>query len=92
MQNDVAEMNHRYGKDVYKKCFSVLDLIRDSGKVNMFGAAVPLAEFTGVSKRDARKILAQWMESFENGDDLEQRVNSVVLEFELQKSIRPIAI
>jgi hypothetical protein len=38
--------------------------LRNSGTVNMFGAAPYLAEAFGLTNREAREILVQWMESF----------------------------
>jgi len=42
-----------------------LDAVRETGGINMFGAALPLAEMYGLSKPEAREILAYWMETFE---------------------------
>ena len=39
--------------------------LRDSGKVNMFGASTYLAEEFDLSEKDARKILVFWMTTFE---------------------------
>ena len=44
--------------------FLFLDELRESGAVNMFGAAPYLAEMFGLSKRDAREVLGQWMRTF----------------------------
>lgn len=45
-----------------------LDGLRESGDTNMFGA-IPylIAEFSELSRAEARQILAYWMETF--GDD-----------------------
>ena len=44
--------------------FAFLDSIRESGKINMFGAAPVLQEVYGLNKREARDILLQWMDTF----------------------------
>lgn len=41
-----------------------LDELRESGVTNMFGATPYIMDEFGVDKADARKILAEWMESF----------------------------
>jgi hypothetical protein len=38
--------------------------LRNSGAVNMFGATPYLMEAFGLSNKEARTILVQWMESF----------------------------
>lgn len=46
------------------KYFSYLDVLRESGVTNMFGAAPYLQQEFGLSRTEARKILAAWMDSF----------------------------
>jgi hypothetical protein len=46
--------------------FRYLDSLRESGRINMFGAAPYLAETFGLSKNEAREVLRQWMESFKS--------------------------
>lgn len=41
-----------------------LDDLRESGVTNMFGAAPYLVRKFDTDKRDARKILVYWMETF----------------------------
>jgi len=48
--------------DVY---FEFLNDLRESGKINMFGAAPVLVEVFGIDKYEAREILSAWMKSFE---------------------------
>lgn len=43
--------------------FTFLDVLRDSGATNMFGAAPYLVEVYGMDKRKARDILLAWMQS-----------------------------
>ena len=42
--------------------YQFLDELRESGKVNMFGAAPYLVEAFGFSKLDAREYVSKWME------------------------------
>lgn len=41
-----------------------LDMLRNSGMTNMFGAAPYLAESFNISKTNARKVLEYWMCTF----------------------------
>jgi hypothetical protein len=41
-----------------------LDRLRESGVANMYGAAPYLVEEFGVSRAQARRILADWMRTF----------------------------
>lgn len=43
---------------------SYLDAIRESGQINMFGAAPYVADMFNVSRSEARKYLQVWMETF----------------------------
>ena len=47
-----------------KKYFDYLVELRDSGETNMFGAAPYLERRFGLSRTEARNILVQWIESF----------------------------
>ena len=46
------------------KYFEYLDALRESGAVNMFGAGVYLREIFGISLKDSREIIVEWMETF----------------------------
>ena len=50
-----------------------LEELRRSGAINMFGAAPYIKEAFGVSSREARNILADWMENYDpkNYEDME---------------------
>lgn len=62
-----GKVSRQKGKtDEEEEIFCFLDTIRDSGQINMFGAAIPLSEMYGIPKAEARKHLAAWMRSFEN--------------------------
>jgi len=43
---------------------SFLDHLRESGSINMFGAAPYVADAFGVSKYEARDLVKNWMETF----------------------------
>ena len=44
---------------------ALFDRLREKGSINMFGAAPIAEQVFGVSKRQARGLLAEWMETFE---------------------------
>jgi hypothetical protein len=48
-----------------QEMFQFLDELRESGEVNMFGAAPYLQEAFLIDRREARKVLTEWMETFE---------------------------
>jgi len=58
--------------------FEYLDSLRDSGAVNMFGAASYVAEDLGHDKATARSLVAMWMKSY----DVEKSVEDRALSFE----------
>ena len=41
-----------------------LDDLRESGSINMFGAAPYVADAFGVSKYEARDLVKNWMDTF----------------------------
>ena len=41
-----------------------LNNLRETGAINMFGAATYVAETFDVSKKEARDLLKNWMETF----------------------------
>ena len=43
--------------------FEYLNKLRDSGKMNMFGARPLVAEMFGIDKNEAGKYLTEWMDS-----------------------------
>lgn len=45
--------------------FLTLDRIRDSGKINMFGAAPYIEGWFGLKKSEARFLLGEWMRTFD---------------------------
>ena len=44
--------------------FEFLDDLRESGDINMFGAAGVLVEVFDITKQEARDILSAWMKQF----------------------------
>lgn len=47
-----------------EKYFSYLNVLRDSGVTNMFGASPYLQNEFGLNRNEAKKVLAAWMNSF----------------------------
>lgn len=47
-----------------EQVFEYLDNLRESGVTNMFGAAPYIEEEFGVTKREAKAFLVEWMETF----------------------------
>lgn len=41
-----------------------LDVLRNKGEVNMFGAVPYLMEYFEIEYKEASKILSQWMEEY----------------------------
>ena len=44
--------------------FEFLDDLRETGDINMFGAAGVLVEVFDITKQEARDILSAWMKQF----------------------------
>ena len=51
-----------------EKYYNYLNSLRDTGLVNMFGAAIYLENDFGLSKQEAKEILLKWMKE---GSDVE---------------------
>jgi hypothetical protein len=47
--------------------FEVLNQIRETGQMNMFGAPKFLQETFGLSKGEALHVFQEWTKEFENG-------------------------
>jgi hypothetical protein len=73
------------GLDKNKPYFDFLVALRDSGATNMFGATPYLQDAFDLSKSEARKILAEWMKSFNEAKTNEafSRMSNDVIENEL---------
>lgn len=50
--------------ELEQEAMSFLNLLRDSGATNMFGAAPYVEDEFGIDKREARRILQLWMRNF----------------------------
>ena len=50
--------------DFQDEVFQYLDLLRESGVTNMFGAASYVAEQFGLDRATARDYLGEWMRTF----------------------------
>jgi len=59
MEESVQKLN----EGVVKRMFTFLDDLRDSGETNMFGAGPYLSREFGLSKKEAREVLSNWMKS-----------------------------
>ena len=55
-------------KIVKDEHLTFLDELRETGAINMFGAAPYLAEAFEMNKQEARRVLMYWMETF--GEEL----------------------
>lgn len=49
----------------YTEYFEYLDVLRESGVTNMFGARPYIEEEFGLSKAEAGKVLSAWMKTFD---------------------------
>ena len=68
----VTKIDEMLGEGVIKDMHTFLNDLRDSGVTNMFGAAPYLQREFGLDKREARQVLANWMQSFsENLDEMD---------------------
>ena len=52
------------GHEALSKMYHYLDMLRESGETNMYGAGAYLVREYGLSKGDARKVLKAWMQDF----------------------------
>jgi hypothetical protein len=50
--------------DSKEEMFVFLDLLRESGVTNMFGAAPYLEDTFNLDRKEARKVLTEWMDTF----------------------------
>jgi len=48
-----------------EEVFNFLDALRESGVTNMFGASPYIAKEFEVDSEQSRKLLVEWMETFE---------------------------
>ena len=50
--------------ELEKEAMTFLNVLRESGITNMFGAGTYVEEEFGIDKREARRILSLWMHNF----------------------------
>ena len=55
----------KFRMEMQEKVNVYLDTVRESGAVNMFGAAPLISETFGVNKEEARNYLKNWMNTFD---------------------------
>jgi hypothetical protein len=60
---DAVGMQLIYG-DMLDEMLEYLDMVRETGSVNMFGAAPWLVNAFGLSKSGARDVLQYWMRTY----------------------------
>lgn len=53
-----------------QEVFRFLDVVRESGSINMMGAGSVLTEMYGFDKTTARAFLSAWMENFGKDSDV----------------------
>ena len=57
--------------DLEKRVFIYLNMVRDSGITNMFGAGPYVEREFSVTKREAVALLSSWMNNFNEDGDYE---------------------
>jgi ankyrin repeat protein len=65
-------------KEILTEGFALLDSVRDSGKINMFGAGPVVEDLMGVSKKDAREIVTLWMCTYNDDISIKERVDLAI--------------
>ena len=51
-----------------EECFGYLDALRESGLVNMYGAAPHVACTFGIDIKTARSVVSDWMKNFKKSN------------------------
>lgn len=51
-------------EDLTQEIFDYLNALRESGRINMFGAAPYVAAEFGLDKREAKEYVLAWMKNF----------------------------
>ena len=57
--------------DLETQVFLYLDRLRESGIVNMFGAGPYVEDEFGLGRQEAKDLLIEWMETFEDRHPLD---------------------
>ena len=55
-----------------EEVMNFLNLLRESGVTNMFGAGPYVEEEFGIDKREARRILSLWMHNFNDESEYKE--------------------
>ena len=58
--------------DLETQVFLYLDRLRESGIVNMFGARPYVEDEFGLGRREAKDLLIEWMETFDERHALDK--------------------
>ena len=68
LNNEETEMTNPKARPAFvtDEHFAYLDILRESGTTNMFGAWINIEDEFGFDKRDAKIILSYWMDSYED--------------------------
>ena len=64
-------MNETIYIDLETQVFLYLDRLRESGIVNMFGAGPYVEDEFGLGRQEAKDLLIEWMETFEDRHPLD---------------------
>ena len=64
-------MNETIYIDLETQVFLYLDRLRESGITNMFGAGPYVDEEFGLGRHEAKDLLIEWMETFEDRHPLD---------------------
>ena len=67
-----------YDFDQLVEAFAYLDVLRESGATNMFGASAYVQDDLGHDKKTSRDLVSMWMKSFDGETSVEQRANGVL--------------
>lgn len=60
MSNTVEKLDRQ------DQVFAFLDMLRDSGKINMFGAGPYIQEVFDFNRHQAKQYVLAWMRSYDN--------------------------
>jgi hypothetical protein len=58
--------------DLETQVFLYLDRLRESGIVNMYGARPYVEDEFGLGRQEAKELLIEWMETFEDRHPLDK--------------------
>lgn len=64
-------MNETIYIDLETQVFLYLDRLRESGITNMFGAGPYVEDEFGLGRQEAKDLLIEWMETFEDRHPLD---------------------